>query len=138
MKNCSSCKHTKPLTEFNKYKRSSDGYDYRCKSCQRASNKKWCDSNWDKKIEQQRARCIELRDKLRLYKEERGCLTCTECDPICLELHHLDPSSKDIDPSDMVSNGWSWDRMMTEIVKCVVLCSNCHKKVHEERFCLVP
>ncbi len=138
MKTCSKCGAAKPLSEFGKYKRSKDGYDYRCKKCQRASNKQWCANNWDKKVAQQRLRCNELRDKLRHYKSEQGCLLCDEEDPGCLELHHLDPNEKDIDPANMVVAGWSWDRMMSEIAKCAVLCSNCHKKVHADRICLVP
>lgn len=129
-KNCSKCQHTKPIAEFNKYSRSKDGYSYRCKSCERASNKKWCDANWSKKMEQQRARQQQLLDQLRNYKSSHGCCCCEECEAVCLELHHLDPSVKEIHPADMVTDGWAWSRMLEEIKKCVVVCSNCHKKIH--------
>ena len=137
MKTCSCCKAEKPFADFNKYKRSKDGYDYRCKLCQRASNKAWCNNNWSRKISQQRDRCLSLRDQMRDLKESAGCATCDETDPVCLEFHHLDPSVKEIDPSDMISSGWSWSRMLKEIDKCIVLCSNCHKKVHAGKICLV-
>ena len=130
MKTCSCCKETKDLECFNRYKKSKDGYDYRCKSCQRASNKKWTEQNWSAKIAQQGERRLSLKEQLSQYKESKGCLCCDESNPVCLELHHLDPSQKEINPADMASRGWSWERMLTEIEKCVVVCSNCHKKIH--------
>ena len=50
---------------------------------------------------------------------------CSECGSTTgLELHHSAPSKKE---SHRI---WSWkkERRDTEIKKCVVLCSNCHKK----------
>lgn len=38
-KTCTHCKKTKPLTEYHKYKRSSDGVRSRCKSCRRVLEK---------------------------------------------------------------------------------------------------
>lgn len=134
---CSGCKETKMLTEFNKYKRSKDGLYYSCKACQQEANKAWSSKNWDKKIAQQRERRTDLRLKFSLYKEERGCVICNETDAVCLEFHHLDPTEKEIDPSDMATQGWSWDRMMSEVAKCVILCSNCHRKVHADKICLI-
>ena len=133
MKICSCCKVEKSLVEFNKYKRSKDGYDYRCKSCQRESNKTWSDTNWNKKIQQQAERRQALQQRVRDYKSERGCTCCDESDEMCLELHHLDPSEKELNPADMATRGWSWERMLSEIQKCVVVCSNCHKKIHAGR-----
>lgn len=46
-----------------------------------------------------------------------------------LEFHHLDPSNKDFGIS---SHGFtrSWEKIKTEIEKCVLLCSNCHAETH--------
>lgn len=129
-KTCSSCKQTKPITFYNKYKRSQDGYDYRCKECSKQSNKNWYNNNWDKKMSQQRDRTKLLVEQVRNYKQSFGCNFCDEDEPICLELHHLDPTDKEINPSNMACRGWSWERMQRELSKCIVLCSNCHKKVH--------
>lgn len=136
MKNCPNCNLDKPLSEFSKSKRTKDGHDYRCKLCQNASNKSWMARNWEKKIQQQGERRRALSEQLSSYKAERGCTCCTEDDPVCLELHHLDPTQKEINPADMAGSGWSWERMLTEIEKCVILCSNCHKKVHANKLVL--
>lgn len=44
-----------------------------------------------------------------------------------LDLHHLDPTKKEIEIS---KNILSWDRLVVELKKCVLLCSNCHREVH--------
>lgn len=46
-----------------------------------------------------------------------------------LEFHHLDPNEKDMNISGKVM---SWSKMTAELDKCVLLCSNCHKEVHDE------
>jgi hypothetical protein len=127
---CPTCKVTKPISDFNKRARSPDGYDYRCKLCQRETNKRWCSRNMQAKVDQQRQRRQDLAAKVRDYKTQSGCILCREDDGACLDLHHRDPDQKEIDPAGMSVAGWSWERMMTEIDKCVVLCANCHRKVH--------
>jgi len=46
-----------------------------------------------------------------------------------LEFHHLEKTGKDFGISD---RGYtrSWDTILNEINKCVLLCSNCHREVH--------
>ena len=46
-----------------------------------------------------------------------------------LEFHHPDPSQKDFSISkDGLTR--SWDRVRTEIEKCVLVCANCHREIH--------
>lgn len=47
-----------------------------------------------------------------------------------LEFHHIDPSVKEHGLTS--SNTNSWDRVKIELDKCVLLCANCHREVHEE------
>lgn len=49
---------------------------------------------------------------------------CTQA----LEFHHLDPSAKDFAISSGTKNNWSL--LVSEAQKCVLLCSNCHREVH--------
>jgi hypothetical protein len=62
------------------------------------------------------------------WKKEQGCSCCMENEPVCLDLHHLDPSKKDGHPSMFVKYGWN--RLMKEATKCIVVCRNCHAKIH--------
>lgn len=57
-----------------------------------------------------------------------GCCHCDETHLSCLEFHHLDPTQKDFQVSNR-SNAWS--RIALELMKCVCVCANCHRKIHD-------
>lgn len=75
-------------------------------------------------------RRAEYRNKLRQIKETSdGCLRCDETDWRCLDYHHRDPSQKVANVSEVVGRAsWTWERVLTEIAKCDLLCANCHRK----------
>ncbi len=73
------------------------------------------------------------RDWLELYKDGRGCELCDECDPYCLDFHHLDPKNKVASVANMMRFGFSLEAVQAEIEKCLLLCANCHRKVHRRR-----
>ena len=63
------------------------------------------------------------------YKSKLKCSKCDESHISCLEFHHLDPSKKEGLISKMRS---SRKKLKIELEKCIVLCSNCHRKLHYE------
>lgn len=81
-----------------------------------------------KKIRLQLERKASIRHKVDDYKSKHPC-PCGENHPACLDLHH-NSEEKDLCVSDAIKHGWSFDRIKTEMDKCVVLCSNCHRKIH--------
>ena len=62
------------------------------------------------------------------YKNGLSC-KCGESHPSCLEFHHTG-GDKEISVGDAAGRGWSVARLMSEIRKCEVVCSNCHRKLH--------
>lgn len=46
-----------------------------------------------------------------------------------LEFHHIDPTKKDWNPSRVMS--YRWDIIKSELDKCKLLCSNCHRELHQ-------
>jgi hypothetical protein len=44
-----------------------------------------------------------------------------------LIFHHLDPSHKDF---TIGGKSKSWNKIQSELDKCVLLCANCHAEVH--------
>lgn len=61
------------------------------------------------------------------WKDTLKCEQCGENHPQCLEFHHVDPSQKDF----MISKiRFSSQKLKKELEKCIVLCSNCHRKLH--------
>jgi len=67
--------------------------------------------------------------RLRRLKIERGCRECGERHPACLEFHHRDPAQKKFLIAS-VAFRLSDAKMLEEVEKCDVLCSNCHRKMH--------
>lgn len=63
------------------------------------------------------------------YKAERGCCKCPENDPVCLDFHHEDATLKEGDIGKIIKH-WSENRLKAEIAKCIVICANCHRKLH--------
>jgi len=63
------------------------------------------------------------------YKLQHPC-QCGEGDPCCLDFHHIDGESKEMAVSEMVANRYSLNKVKAEVEKCVVLCRNCHAKLH--------
>jgi 5-methylcytosine-specific restriction endonuclease McrA len=64
-----------------------------------------------------------------------GCVRCGETDTACLDFHHRNPAEKEAEIGN-VARRWGSERLLAEIAKCVVLCSNCHRKFHAGRFTL--
>ena len=47
-----------------------------------------------------------------------------------MDFHHIDPSEKDFGLGSTRANIKSWDSIVSEIKKCVLLCARCHREVH--------
>lgn len=66
-----------------------------------------------------------------LIKQHGGC--CEKCGynkcQDALEFHHLDPSTKDMRIANF-GGAPSYERLMEEADKCILLCSNCHREEH--------
>ena len=62
------------------------------------------------------------------YLLEHPCEICNEAEPIVLDFDHLDPASKKYNISKMLSGHYGWKTILSEIKKCRILCSNCHRK----------
>jgi hypothetical protein len=71
-------------------------------------------------------RKLKIKKTIIDYKKNNPC-RCGESDPRCLDFHHL--HDKEFEISQMVRDGISLKRIMTEIDKCEILCANCHRKL---------
>lgn len=63
------------------------------------------------------------------WKETLKCCLCDESEACALDFHHVNPEEKDIEISK-ARRSWSHRRLLKEAEKCVVVCSNCHRKIH--------
>lgn len=71
----------------------------------------------------------------RAFKAFKATLACTKCGenhPATLDFHHHTPHKDNIKISRLLADG-RFTLAMSEIKeKCIVLCSNCHRKHHHE------
>ena len=107
---------------------------YKDKKIQRIKNKEYQKKYYQTNKTYYKLKAKTRRKKLKIWfdnlKSTLKCSRCSENDVVCLEFHHLDPSKKEIGLSQANRAGWSKKRILKEIEKCSVLCSNCHKKLH--------
>ena len=80
-----------------------------------------------------RKRRILLSEWLKTYKKDLFCIKCNEAHPACLDFHHIDRQEKEGTVSNMISQGYSIERIQKEINKCITFCKNCHAKEHYSR-----
>lgn len=76
----------------------------------------------------QNNRLLQTTERFHDWKRQQGCIICGESEPYCLDMHHLNPNEKETTVSSLTSSGWT--KLMKEASKCVVVCANCHRKIH--------
>jgi hypothetical protein len=86
----------------------------------------------EKKREYQRHWAKKRSDKGRKALSEilsKGCVACGENHPACLDFHHTDPGNKEFNVAWALRHR-STEAVVREAKKCIVLCANCHRKLH--------
>lgn len=133
-KYCKKCDQNLPIQEFSRNVKNKDGLNNWCKECYKI----YFADYYKKNTEKHRAIAYEVNRKKKSYlqelvnsiKGEYGCQNCDEDDPDCLDFHHLDPSKKEFTISEQIRKKVNPDKLLAEISKCIVICANCHRKLH--------
>ncbi len=127
MKVCRKCEIEKEEKDFAK---KGKGLDSFCRACHSIISKAHYRANKSRYRELIDKRIAELYDWFRSFKKTLKCERCNEDDYACLDFHHLDPTTKERGICQIVNSGWCRERIQKEIDKCIILCSNCHRKLH--------
>lgn len=127
---CSKCKKKKDLTQFSFESKKSNKRNNYCDDCKSIYNKSHYQKNKQKYLDNQRKRKAKVRKWYHDYKKGLICSKCCEDDPVCLQFHHSNPKNKYKTVSVLVVSGSSIEAIKKEIDKCIVLCANCHLKLH--------
>ncbi len=119
---------------FNKNVTKKDGLSGHCKECNKeylidhyAQNKSYYKNKTKKSKE-------IVKRWYKKYKSGLKCIKCGENHPACIEFHHVGLEKKEKNIAAMISQGSSINKIKREISKCIVLCSNCHHKLHYSKF----
>jgi len=109
---CPKCEIIKPIAEFYARRNKTGNCSY-CKTCS---------------IKQITDRQRKLKQEAVAYKGGKcKCCGYSKC-VAALEFHHRDRSKKDFAISQ--SRNLELEKIKTELDKCELVCSNCHKEIH--------
>jgi len=76
-------------------------------------------------------KCIRFAKKVECINFLGGsCKHCGTTDIHVLDFHHIDMLEKDNTISRLLKS--SWDNLKVELQKCILLCANCHRKLHTD------
>lgn len=139
MKKCGKCQKEYETKNFYKDKHRPDGLAWDCKQCcskkhkkyrnnssvPKECTKKWREKNPHKKVEYNK----QLYNKVKLFQKTYLKMNPCECgvsDLECLDFHHVDQKTLE----KRVPNIHTFNKSVNEMIKCIVVCSNCHRKIH--------
>jgi len=144
---CAKCKNSMPLNAFGKNSFMPDKLTRMCITCTRKytylnylNHKEECDARSKTWRSENRARINEIarkssKKKRSILKKLRDkivsqfpCYICHEPRIACLEFHHLNPHTKE----RHACQSSSVSMFLKEVSKCIVLCANCHRLLHNE------
>jgi hypothetical protein len=78
------------------------------------------------------SRKLELIDRL-----GGKCNSCGYSKNIAaLQFHHLDPEVKSFKLGHRMLSNRSWEAILKEVEKCILLCANCHAEEHNPEYAL--
>lgn len=129
MKICPKCEIKKDKSKFGKNKNRKDGLQTYCKTCRKIIDAESYKNNPNRKISIYNAKQVRKKKikKIILDAKSSGCAKCSETEVCTLDFHHIRDKSFTI--STEVYNV-SEQALLDEISKCIVVCSNCHRKIH--------
>lgn len=140
IKYCKTCNQNLPLTEFSQRRGTTPSS--KCKACQREYAKQYYNKNKQKYIERNILYNGKIRDEVLPVIEALKSEPCLDCKvgypPYVMDFDHRDPSTKYKGISEMVGTGYKLDRILEEIEKCDLICSNCHRiRTYNRRIALL-
>lgn len=136
MKICSKCNISKTENDFF-FRDKKNGHRHtQCKECYKSQRSNYHAEHYRKYrsvyIERAKIRREKLRKEFRFtilqHLQGKSCVSCNENDIRVLEFDHIEAPKKSFTISQAVKLGRSVDELKSELKKCQILCSNCHKK----------
>lgn len=131
---CAKCCVVKHISDFNL---TCTRYHAYCRTCLSAYSKPRNAARYASNPELHRAKArienaearIPKQELANAVKERTPCVDCKNKFPsVCMDFDHILPGSKIEGVSQMVnSGGWTVADVAAEILKCEVVCANCHR-----------
>lgn len=130
---CTKCKKDLPLGDYRVQNKLTGRLQSRCKTCNNEDVRAVYQKSEKRRQQQKKGQYDKIayyKAVTNRYKEIKGCHECKIKYPYyVLEFHHLDSEEKEGQISVLIKSAGR-ARIKAEIEKCIVVCSNCHKKIH--------
>ena len=126
---CSKCGKEYPIECFVFKDKKNNKRSPRCIECDRLGKRESYHKHYEDNKERFQVRRKSYESNNKKYIQDIkscGCIVCGEKDIACLDFHHL--KDKEFNISNEIRN-LSIENLKKEINKCIVLCSNCHRKL---------
>ena len=127
-KKCTGCHNVFALSEFHKTKASLDNRSSQCKHCIRLYTLAKRDRNYENRIRSRDSIKLEFINHLGGKCSSCGIVPSDAWPLACFDFHHLNDKVERISYLMSKKKGSAH----TELNKCIVLCSNCHRKEHKK------
>lgn len=133
MKRCRRCGEYKGGEAFARNKRKADGLNDRCRECFREIYELDREARLAKMAVRRSVARGAARQWVAEYLRTHECVDCGTSDLRCLEFDHRQDEVKRWEISRMVGGAYNVEAIAGEVAKCDVRCTNCHRRVTEER-----
>lgn len=111
--------NSRRTSEFGKVKTELDKCDLLCFNCHRKEHQSVAADRFAKFRRNRKIKAMAMFNNI--------CLDCGLADDPCVyDFHHLDDSKKDFSFRD----NQRWEVTVKELLKCIMLCANCHQRRH--------
>lgn len=128
MKTCSRCTQEKPLNEFRTDRSVRDGRGAVCSRCAANQAQKTYHQSGGREKQHARRKALIAERYLKLdVLKDVPCADCGGRFPrVCMDFDHVRGVKVD-SISRMIRMSYSWELILSEMAKCEVVCSNCHR-----------
>jgi len=133
LRRCGRCRQFKPTSEFGPKKKG--GWQGYCRPCHTA----WHQEYYQRHREAYIQRALRHKEKLRAILKAAKDGSCADCGrhfpPYVFDFDHREGEKKLFNVSALNHHRWvSVQQLETEIAKCDLVCSNCHRiRTHQRR-----
>lgn len=131
---CPKCRRLLPESEFN-WKVKNIRRQVHCKDCSRLYIRIHYKNHTKYYVEKARKRTKLIRERsyayLGPYLLTHPCVDCGEKNILVLEFDHKNRKVKIGEISHIIGNGATLEKLIAEVKKCEIRCSNCHRKKTE-------
>ena len=119
---CSTCKIEKEIAEFS---RKRAGWNYCCKSCHKVYRRNHYIKNKQRYVDKAKAWTKQRKLKFLEWLKTQSCCDCGISDYRVFEFDHT--STDKLHNVSFLLHAGSDARLWSEIVKCDIVCANCHR-----------